>query len=123
MVMQTLSATELSRMRATQEAAMPDSCQVKRRVETGDGLGGTGFTWPSVTHTYDCRLSTQGIPAEYLRYARETRRQSWMVTMARGSDVLATDQLVIGTRTLEILGFASGGAWETALRVICAEAL
>jgi len=121
--MRSLTATELSRMRATQDAAMPDSCQVKRRVQTTDGLGGTGFTWPAVTHTYDCRLSTQGIPAEYLRYARETRRQAWSVTIAHGSDVLATDRLIIGVRTLEILGFASGGAWETALRVICAEAL
>lgn len=123
MVMRNLTDTELSRMRATQDSVMPDSCQVKRRVESADGLGGTRFTWPAVTHTYDCRLSTQGIPAEYLRYARETRRQAWIVTVAQGSDILGTDRLVIGARTLEVLGFGSGGAWETALRVICAEAL
>ena len=35
--------------------------------------------------------------------------------------VMREDRLVIGDRVLSIVGFASGGTWETAKRAVCVE--
>lgn len=118
-----LTSSDLAMERASQDAWMPDTVLVKRRVQTANTSGGYTFTWPATTHAYDGRLSANGIPSEYLALARERGRMAWMVTLPHDADVLATDRLSVGNRTLEVLGFHSGGSWITALRVVCVEVL
>lgn len=118
-----LTSSDLAMERASQETWMPDTVLVKRRVQTANTSGGYTFTWPSTTHTYDGRLAAGGVPSEYLALARESGRMAWMVTLPHDADVLSTDRLFVGSRTLEVLGFNSGGAYITALRVVCVEVL
>jgi hypothetical protein len=114
-------AADLEMMRTAQEEALPDSCAVKRRVSTANTTGGHVDTYPTTTYTYPCRLSVSGVPSAYLALAAERHQTPVMVTFAHDADVLISDRLVIGGRTLSILGFASGGAWLTALRVVAVE--
>ena len=116
-------AADLEFERTSQEAWMPDSIAVKRRVSTANTSGGSGYTWPATTHTYAGRLSATGVPSEYQALARERGRMAWMVTLAHDADVLASDRMTSGGHTLEVLGFQSGGVNITAMRVVCAEVL
>lgn len=116
-----LSSADLAAMRAVQLLALPDSAGVYRRVVTADTTGGNTYTWPSATHTYACRIAPQA-PSRQLVNERTTDRQQWIVTFAYNADVLDTDKIVVSGHTLYAVGFDSGGAWQTALRVICEEA-
>ena len=118
-----LTADDLEIARTAQETAFPDSCLVKRRVSTANTTGGHVETYPATTHTYACRLSVSGVPSAYLALAAERHQTPFVVTLKHDADVLVSDRLVIGGRTLSILGFASGGAWLTALRVVAVEVL
>lgn len=117
----TLTAADLAFERASQLEWMPDTILVKRRVQTANTSGGYTYTWPATTHTYAGRLSAHGVPSEYLQMGREAGRMMWMVTLAYNADVLSTDRLTSGGHNLEVLGFDSGGAYITALRVVCGE--
>lgn len=114
----TLSTDDLTAMRAAQEVLLPDTCTVSRAVETADGLGGLTRTWYDV-ETCACRISSHGAPMEYLQAAALQGRTVWMVTLPYGTDVTREDRLTIDGGDLEILGFASGGAWESAVRAVC----
>lgn len=115
-----LSDDELTAMQDTQALAFPDSARVYRRVSTADGQGGYTQTWPTVTHTYACRLSYRGVPSAYVALAAARNQTPLMVTFADDADVLAGDRLSINLGAqIEVIGIASGGAWITALRVVC----
>jgi head-tail adaptor len=118
-----LTSSDLAMERDSQNNWLPDTVLVKRRVATANSSGGAAFTWPATTHTYAGRLSANGIPDEYLSLTRERGRAAWMVTLPYNADVLSSDRLVVAGHTLEVLGFQSGGAEMTALRVVCAEVL
>jgi head-tail adaptor len=118
----TLSSSDLTALRAEQAALMPDTCTVSRLTATADGLGGTTRTW-ATSSTLACRLASNGAPMEYMQSAALQGRTVWMVTLPYGSDVTRADRLTISGHVLEILGFASGGAWETAKRAVCVEVL
>ena len=115
-----ITAGELALDRADQALLFPDSAAVYRRVQTPDTSGGNSYTWPTLTHTYACRVAPQS-PSRYLLNERVSDRQQWVVTFAYGADVLSTDKIVAGGHTLYVVGFQSGGAWATALRVVCEE--
>ncbi len=116
-----LSSTELAAIRATQQEALPDTCVVQSRAYTPDGQGGLeGGDWQDGTR-YACRLSSRGVPKEYLEMAAIEGVQYWMVTLQHDAVVTREDRLKIGDRVMSIVGFASGGAWETAKRAVCVE--
>ena len=115
-----LTDAELAAMRDAQEAVLPDEAAVYRRVRTTDSHGGQIETWPEVTHTYGCRLSYRGIPSAYISMAAARNQVPLMVTFSQGADVLAGDRLSInGGAAVSVIGIASGGEWETAVRAVC----
>lgn len=115
-----LSSDELAAIRAEQVATMPDTCTVQSVTRTADGMGGFTEDWDD-SASYACRLSSRGVPREYLEMAAAQGAHYWMVTLPHGAVVTREDRLKIGDRALSIVGFASGGAWETALRAVCVE--
>jgi head-tail adaptor len=115
-----LTDSDLAAMRQAQEAALPETATIKRATNTRTASGGTTQSW-ATAGTSACRLSSRGVPREYLEAGAARGVQYWMVTMPHGTNVTREDQLVIGARTLEVVGFASGGAWQTALRAVCVE--
>jgi hypothetical protein len=116
-----LSSTELAAIRATQQEALPDTCVVQSRAYTPDGQGGLeGGDWQDGTR-YACRLSSRGLPREYLEMSAISGAHYWMVTLPYDAVVTRENRLKIGDRVMSIVGFASGGAWETAKRAVCVE--
>jgi head-tail adaptor len=115
-----LTAAELAAMRAVQKAALPETATIRRATASRTTTGGTSLEW-SDAGTAACRLSSRGVPQEYLEAGAARGVQYWMVTLPYGTDVRREDRLVIAARMLEVVGLASGGEWETAMRVVCAE--
>ena len=113
-----LTAAEITAMRETQEQALPDICTRNRYPLTSNHAGGyTKGAAESIV--LPCRVSSRGLPDEYLRQSAATSRHLMMVTVPHGSDVRHTDELVCGGVTYRVIGFASAGVWETALRCVC----
>jgi len=115
-----LTNADLAYMRATQEDALPDSCTRERTPMVADGQGGFIAGTPVVV-TLPCRKASRGIPDHYMAMQAAQGKQLWMVTFAYGADVRARDVLTIGGVDMTVLGLASGGAWETAVRAVCVE--
>ena len=115
-----LSSDELAAIRAEQVANMPDTCTVQNVTRVPDGMGGFTEAWDDGT-SYACRLSSRGLPREYLEIAAISGAHYWMVTLPHDAVVTREDRLVIGGKTVSIVGFASGGEWETAKRAVCVE--
>lgn len=115
-----LTPDELAAIRAAQEAAMPDTCTVQTATQVADGQGGFEPTWADGA-TYACRVSSRGLPREYLEMAAISGAHYWMVTLPQSAVVTREHRLKIGSRILSIVGFASGGTWETAKRAVCVE--
>lgn len=116
-----LTSDDLTTLKAAQNAILPDTAAVHRATTEADGLGGVTASWAPTGDAYACRISSRGIPEEYMQMAAVRGRTPWMVTLPTSADVLRTDRLVVGSRTLEVIGFTSVGAWETAKRVVCLE--
>jgi len=116
-----LDTVDIEILRTAQESTLPDSCAVKRRTSTANTTGGFVETWPATTYTYACRISVNGIPDSFLQMAAERRRTPYILTLAHDADVQISDRLVIGGKTLGVIGFASVGTWQSALRVVAFE--
>ena len=117
--MATLSDAELASLRATQEEAMPGSCEVYRATGTPDALG----TWTEVEtkmHTYACRMQA-GSPREFKVADKLAGETLWTLTLPHDADVLHADRLVAAGHSLRVVGPATGGEWATALRLVCRE--
>ena len=113
-----LTVAEIAAMRVTQESALPETCTRSRYPLVSNGAG--GYTKAAAeTITLDCRVSSRGMPDEYLRQSVATGRHLMMVTVPQGSDVRHTDELTVSGVTYRIIGFASVGDWETAMRCVC----
>ena len=115
-----IDAASLVAMRAAQASALPDVCTRTRTPLEPDGIGGQK-AGTAVTTTLYCRLSSRGIPDQYRAMDAVQGKQLWMATFTYGADVQARDVLVIDGKTMTVLGLASGGDWETAVRAVCVE--
>ena len=114
-----LSATDLTTMRAAQTAALPDTCIRTRVTLVSDSAG--GYTEMPTTFPYACRVApTSGRELEIA--ARVTSERTLTVTLPHDANVLASDRLAVGDRTLQVVAALEGGAWQTALRVLVVEA-
>lgn len=113
-----LSASDLTTMRAAQALALPDTATRTRKTYVSDGMGGQ--TPSTTTTSYACRLApTSGRELEVA--ARVTSAVTFTVTLPHDADVVASDELTVGGRTLKIVAVLEGGAWQTALRVLAVE--
>jgi head-tail adaptor len=115
-----LTDSDLAAMRATQARALPETATIRRATTSRTATGGTSESWDDAGSA-SCRLSSRGVPREYLEAGAVSGAHYWMVTMPYDTAVTREDRLIVGGRTLEIVGFASGGEWATALRAVCVE--
>lgn len=116
-----LSASDLTAMQAQQAQAQPETCVVSRRTLASDGAGGQTETWAAVATT-TARLTHAGqfSRGEQLLAERLGVRYAVIVTLSVDMDVRVTDRLILGDRTLEVMG-APMGSWATARRVMAEE--
>ncbi len=116
-----LRTSDVARMRAVQEMALPDVCTRTRPTYTKDGLGGRVESGEDTLENIPCRISVLRWPRDIFRANGSALRVSTVVTVPNGTDVVETDRLEVVGRTWEVVGFMSIGAWETALRCLCME--
>jgi len=106
-------------MRAQQAAALPDTCTISRRTLVSDGAGGYTETWTTAASGVACRLAVAQA-AERILADRVVHEGGFVVTLPYGTSVTSKDRIVVGARTFEVAGVASG-SWETAVRATCSE--
>jgi head-tail adaptor len=116
-----LSAADLAAMRATLTESLPDTAQVQRATRAPDGMGGFTETLTTVA-TVPCRLAPSGnTPVEQVVAERVTDRALWTLTLPAQTDVAATDRVVVGARTFEVVGVLSPRSDELCTRLVAVE--
>lgn len=115
-----LSADDLAALQATQEAALPSTCTITRRSLLPDGQGGYTETWATLAASVACRMSALRNPTEQVVGERFVGKTLWQLTLPAGQDVTHEDRVTVEGLAYEVAGINSGGAWETARRVILA---
>lgn len=116
-----LSAADLAAMRATLTECLPDIAEVQRLTRVSDGMGGFTETWATVA-TVPCRLAPSGnTPVEQVVAERVTDRVLWTITLPAQTDVTATDRVVVGARTFEVVGVLSPRSNELCTRLVAVE--
>jgi len=114
-----LSSNELAELRAMQERNMPETVTRRRHVLTDDGHG--GFNSADSDGTTSGRIGPTGrSPEEQMIAARVSGKQVYTVTVPAGFDVIEADQLIVGSRTFEVVGVVRR-SYETARRVVVVE--
>lgn len=118
-----LTDAEISQMRATQAATLPDLCTIQRKSAPGDSQGGQTVSYSNYASGISCRLgrNSQGARGGGVRGDRIETSIPWAVTFAYDQDVQMTDRIVIGARTFEVMSIEDHTEWMTALRVKCTE--
>ncbi len=115
-----LSPTEIAAMRATLDASLPDTAEIRRRTLASDGAGGYTEAWNLVV-TAACRLAPTGrLPQERLIAERVSNASTWTLAVSAGTDVQVGDQVTVGARILEVAAVLARSD-EIALRVIVTE--
>lgn len=114
-----LSTAQIAGMRATANAAMPDTAAISRVTRTSDGAGGYTEAWTTIA-TVACRIASTG-GAEADVAAKLTATTTATVTLPALTDVAPADRLVVGSRTFEVLAVLSARSWEIARRILAVE--
>lgn len=116
-----LTAAEIADMRSTVEDALPDTALVSRRTLTPDGYGGASDSWATVA-TVACRVSPDAFAGGERPIAGgEQAIAAWLITLPAETDVTATDRIVIGARTFEVIAVMARRTFELHTGVRCQE--
>ena len=112
-----LSANDLVAMRAAQASGLPSTCTVVRRSVVADDLGGQTETWTTLASGVACRLAPMSY-RERIAAQQFVGEETWHLTLPYGQDVTGADRVTYGSVTYEVRAIESGGAWETAKRLL-----
>lgn len=115
-----LSSAEIEAMRVEVGDLLPDTAAIYRRTASTDGVGAPTYAWTMAGETA-CRITSRGVPQHVIEAAQEMNASAWLVTVPADAGIYAGDRLVIGGRTLAVLGDLAVGAWATARRLACVE--
>lgn len=115
-----LTAAELTAIQGIQTAALPATATIRRLTRTSDGGGGYTTAWANVATGVACRAAMRSQPLSLLSANQEAVLADWVVTLPAGTAVQAEDEIVIGGRTLVVIGSVVG-PWATSLRLACVE--
>jgi len=116
-----LSAAQLSAMRSTLVASLPDTAVVKRDTLTPDGAGGWTTSEATVA-TVAGRVSPSG-GRESVVAGKLDAVTTWTITLPALTDVTAKDRIVVGSRTFEVAAVLDPRSWEIGRRVLAVEIL
>jgi len=115
-----LPAADLSWMRTEQERAQNGTAVISRATLAADNYGGQTETWAAIG-TVTARLDpmAQRSDREMVSGGQIISKSRWFVTVPIGTDVLATDRVAMGGRTLEVTFVNNDQTYDTALRIEC----
>lgn len=115
-----LTAAELADMRATQALAWPDLATHLTPTTAANAVGEAVLTWGTAGSAIACRLApVEGLTRITSVATEAATLPNWMVTMAYDGTVNPGDQLVISSRTYEVLNVRDDFGWRTAVRIEC----
>ena len=113
--MRTLTADQLSRMRDTQEGALPDTCTIQYPTVTADGIGQPVKSWSNRATGVECRIAPRTI-RERILGSRETPVGEWVLTVPCDQTIETGDRVVYSSRTFEVVGVEKDESWELVTR-------
>ena len=111
----------IASLRAVQEAAMPDLCEIQRRtIGARNAYGERTETWETVA-TVACRMavmSAQGSGLEQVIAAGIlTGVTRYDLTVPHGTDIRGEDRVIYNERTYEVASEVDDVTWQLAKRV------
>ncbi len=117
-----LTASQIARMRATMNRALPDIAIIQRRTGASDGAGGVTYTWAPHA-TVACRVSPIA-GGEMLLSDRNSSsgdravdETTHVVTVAAETDITEADRVIVSGMTYEVTTVRARGEWELSRRV------
>ena len=113
--MNDMTATELARMRTTQESAMPGTCTIQYPTIANDSIGQPVKSWAARATGVACRMSPRTI-RERILGARETPVGDWVLTVAHDQTIETGDRVLYDSRTFDVVGVETNESYETATR-------
>ena len=116
------TAQQHDRIRTTTLLTFPSAVVVKRRTPTKTSGGGTTEALAAVS-SGPGRLAAMGADMERVWADRLGTMQGWVVTVEHNRDIRVNDQLVIGSRAFEVVGFDQDRSVPLSQRVACTEVL
>lgn len=117
-----LTATQLAAMRATAQAALPQTCTIQRKTVVSDGGGGTSETWADHATDVPCRIAPVGGGETGTAGDRVADESTHIITLPAQADVTEADRLEIDGQTFEATLARTRGTWEITRRVEAREA-
>lgn len=115
-----LSAQELSGLRSTLSASMPDQVVVSRSTATSDGMGGQSEVW-AAAGTVAARISPAGAGLDDLVGGEAVNVAPWVVTVPHGTNITDRDRIEWQGQTFEVIGVNAPRSWSACVRVECRE--
>lgn len=114
-----MAAPHLTSARTRINKWLADSCQIQRPTLASDAAGGQTESWATVT-TVACHVAPTGSQAaERLIAERLTSDVPWTIRLPFGTDARATDRIVSGGRTYEVIAPLSPRTDEVVVKTLC----
>ena len=111
-----LTASELTAMRSTLDASLPDSAVIKTRAWVSDG-GGGGTTTYVAAGTVDCRVVPAAAAGERIEGDRIHPDTEYVFTFPYDTAVESDAVLTVDSRTFSVVAVRSPRSWPISLRV------
>jgi len=111
-----------TRIRQVTQLTYTDVVTVKRRSPAKTSGGGTTETL-AIHSSGPGRLAPMNADMEAVWASRLGTRRGWTITVEHFRDVMPNDQLVVGSRTFEVLGFDQDRSIPLSQRVLVKEVL
>lgn len=116
-----LTQTELTNMRAVLTLSLPQSCEIRRELETTDEQGG-GVPAPELVATSVCRFAPGGQLPTIQRLGEElVSVREWIVTLPWGTDIKQGDLITVDGRTFKTVADGTSRVWGIDTRARCIE--
>jgi hypothetical protein len=122
-----LSSAQLAAMQAAQnltldfKASASNGCQVLRRTVAPGAQGGPTGTFANHGSQVDAAMAEPSDNTRATYAAQLGTRQSWMISLPFGTDVLVGDRVMVNGLTLDVVADLSKGSYSTLTQVLAAK--
>jgi Phage head-tail joining protein len=115
----TLSTAELTAMRATGSAYLPDTCTIQRATTTQDSMGGESQSFATLASSVACRMDepVTGGSEQAIDMAVGTAVK-FIMHLAYNQDITVKDRVVYSSSTYEVSEVLDSASWLITRRVV-----
>lgn len=122
MSLELLPASILAQLRRVETDNRPETGDIQSGTEASDGSGGTTVTWATTTADVPLRISpaSRGM-TERIQAMGYDPTEVLIVSLPLGTDVSEPDRIIVGDRTVEVIGVLGDYSYEGTLSVVVVE--